>query len=126
MDGSAPGSARGLIIRGGLVLVAGTVVLALPETVAGFAGLSLLYALAVLAIVSGIVNVAKAFRVRETASRMLPVSGLVLAFGLAILAAPPALGSALTRGLGGAVILAGCLTLITAARRARAVRVEAR
>jgi uncharacterized membrane protein HdeD (DUF308 family) len=126
MDGSAPGSARALVIRSGLALVAGAVVLALPEAVAGFAGLALLYALATLAIVTGVVNLAKAFRVRETTGRMLPLSALVLALGLAIFAAPAALGSALTRGLGAAVLLAATLTLVSAARRMRAARVAAR
>src|SRR5262245_2523496 len=126
MDGSAPGSARALIIRSGIALVAGAAVLALPEAVAGVAGLALLYTLAAFAIVTGIVNLAKAFRVRETSGWMLPVSGLVLALGLAIFAAPAALGSALTRGLGGVVLLAAGLTLVSAARRLRAARVAAR
>src|SRR5262245_3415355 len=126
MDGSAPGSVRALVIRSGIALLAGAVGLALPEAVAGFAGLTLRYALAVLAIVTGIVNLAKAFRVRETTGWMLPVSGLVLAFGLAIFAAPAAVGSALTRGLGGAVVLAAVLTLVSAARRHRAARLAAR
>jgi uncharacterized membrane protein HdeD (DUF308 family) len=126
MDGSAPGSARALVIRSGIALVAGAVVLALPEAVAGFAGLTLLYALAALAIVTGIVNLAKAFRVREMIGWMLPMSALVLALGLAIFFAPAALGSALTRGLGGAVLLSGSLTLVSAARRIRAARVAAR
>jgi uncharacterized membrane protein HdeD (DUF308 family) len=126
MDGSAPGSARALVIRSGIALVAGAVVLALPEAVAGFAGLTLLYALAALAIVTGIVNLAKAFRVREMIGWMLPMSALVLALGLAIFFAPAALGSALTRGLGGAVLLSGSLTLVSAARRIRAARFAAR
>jgi uncharacterized membrane protein HdeD (DUF308 family) len=126
MDGSAPASARALVIRSGIALVAGALVLALPEAIAGFAGLTLLYALAALAIVTGIVNLAKAFRVRETIGWMLPLSALVLALGLAIFFAPAALGSALTRGLGGAVLLSGSLTLVSAARRIRAARVAAR
>jgi len=126
MDGSAPGSARALVMRSGIALVAGAVVLALPEAVAGFTGLALLYTFAVLAIVTGVVNLAKAFRVRETTGRMLPLSALVLALGLAIFAAPAALGSALTRGLGGGVLLAATLTLVSAARRMRAARLAAR
>src|SRR5262245_11922602 len=120
MDGSTPGSARAVVIGSGIALVAGAVVLALPEAVAGFAGLVLLYALAVLAIVTGLVNLAKAARGRG------PASGLVLALGLAIFAVPAALGSALTRGLGGAVLLAAGLTLVSAARRHRAARAVAR
>ena len=128
MDGSTSGSgsARGLTIRGVLTLVAGTLVLTLPDAVAGFAGLTLLYAIAAFAIVTGIVNLANAVRVRETAGWMLPVSALVLTLGLAMLAAPAALGSALTRGLGCAVVVAGGLTLASAARRRRAVRIDAR
>lgn len=128
MDGSAstPRSARGLTIRGVFALVAGSLVLALPEAVAGFVGLTLLYTIAAFAIVTGIVNLANAVRVRETAGWMLPVSALVLTLGLAMLAAPAALGSALTRGLGGAVVVAGALTLASAARRLRAVRIDAR
>jgi len=126
MNRSAPGSARALVIRSGIALVAGALVLALPEAIAGLAGLALLYTLATLAIVTGVVNLAKAFRVRETIAWMLPVSALVLALGLAIFAAPAALGSALTRGLGGAVLLAATLTLVSAARRMRAARVAAR
>ncbi len=126
MDGSAPGSARALILRGALVLVTGGVVLALPEAVAGVAGLALLYAIAMAAIVTGVVNLAKAIRVRETAGWMLAASALVLVVGLAILAAPAGVGTALTRGLGGVVVVAGTLTLASAARRVRAMRVLAR
>ena len=85
-------------------------------------GLVLLYALAGVAIVSGVMNIVGALRVRELASWLLPAGLLVLVLGLTALAAPAALGSVLTRSVGSVVALGGGLALLSAIRRARQLR----
>ena len=109
--GWSPDHARRL--RGALLLSAGIGVIALPDGVASVTGLVLLYGLAALAVVAGVINLMGALRVRETARWLMPASLVTLAAGLAALAAPPALGSALTRGVGIAVVLAGGLVLLS-------------
>jgi uncharacterized membrane protein HdeD (DUF308 family) len=116
LDGTAAG------LPGALVLLAGIGIVALPEPVAGILGLALLYALAAVAVVSGVMNVVGALRVRELASWLLPAGLLVLVLGLTALAAPAALGSVLTRSVGSAVALGGGLALLSAIRRGRRLR----
>ena len=115
-DGTAAG------LPGALVLLAGLGIVALPEPVAATLGLVLLYALAGVAIVSGVMNVVGALRVRELASWLLPAGLLVLVLGLTALAAPSALGSVLTRSVGSVVALGGGLAFLSAIRRARQLR----
>src|SRR5215470_14759154 len=103
-------------LRGALVLLAGLGIVALPEPVAAGLGLVLLYSLAAVAVVSGVMNVVGALRVREIAGWLLPAGLLVLVLGLTALAAPAALGSVLARTLGAAVALAGGLVLVSAIR----------
>jgi uncharacterized membrane protein HdeD (DUF308 family) len=103
---------RGL--RGsGLVLPAGLGGLALPRPVASAGGLLVLYALGVLAVLSGVANVAQALRVREVARWLLPESVFAVLLGLLALAAPASIGAALVRGLGGAVVAAGAVMLLS-------------
>jgi uncharacterized membrane protein HdeD (DUF308 family) len=109
-------------LRGALVLLAGLGIVALPEPVAAGLGLVLLYALAAIAVVSGVMNVVGALRVREIAGWLLPAGLLVLALGLTALAAPAALGSVLARGVGGVVAVSGGLALLSAIRRIRQLR----
>jgi len=109
-------------LRGALVLLAGLGIVALPEPVAAAVGLVLLYAVAALAIVSGVMNVLGALRVREIAGWLLPAGLAVLVLGLTVLAAPAALGSALARSLGAVVALGGGLALLAAVRRVRQLR----
>jgi len=109
--GWSPDHARRL--RGALLLSAGIGVIALPDAVAAVTGLVLLYGLAALAVIAGVINLIGALRVRETAKWLLPASLVTLVAGLAALAAPAALGSALTRGVGIAVVLAGGLVLLS-------------
>ena len=109
-------------LRGALVLLAGLGIVALPEPVAAGLGLVLLYALAVVAIVSGVMNVVGALRVREIAGWLLPAGLLVLVLGLIAFAAPAALGSVLARTVGGVVALGGGLALLSAIRRGRQLR----
>lgn len=116
LDGSGAG------LPGALALLAGLGIVALPEPVAAMLGLGLLYALAGIAIVSGVMNVVGALRVRELASWLLPAGLLVLVLGLTTLAAPAALGSVLTRSVGSVVALGGGLALLSAIRRARQLR----
>jgi len=116
LDGTAAG------LPGALVLLAGIGIVALPEPVAGILGLALLYALAAVAVVSGVMNVVGALRVRELASWLLPAGLLVLVLGLTALAAPAALGSVLTRSVGSMVALGGGLALLSAIRRGRRLR----
>lgn len=108
-------------LRGALLLCAGIAVVALPDAVASVTGLVLLYGLAALALVTGVINLMGALRVRETARWLLPASVVTLLFGLATLAAPAALGSALTRGVGIAVVLAGGLVLLSQFGRGHAL-----
>jgi len=116
LDGTAAG------LPGALVLLAGIGIVALPEPVAGILGLALLYALAAVAVVSGVMNVVGALRVRELAGWLLPAGLLVLVLGLTALAAPAALGSVLTRSVGSVVALGGGLALLSAIRRGRRLR----
>ncbi len=108
-------------LRGALLLCAGIALVALPETVASVTGLVLLYTLAALAVVAGGINLVGALRVRETAWWLLPASVVTLLAGLATLAAPAALGSALTRGVGVAVVVAGGLVLLSQFGRGHAL-----
>src|SRR5262249_8844808 len=101
--------ARARRLRGALRLAGGIGLIALPDAVAAVTGLVLLYGLAALAVIAGVINLIGALRVRETAKWLLPASLVTLVAGLAALAAPAALGSALTRGVGIAVVLAGRL-----------------
>ena len=109
-------------LRGALVLLAGLGIVALPEPVAAGLGLVLLYSLAAVAIVSGVMNVVGALRVREIAGWLLPAGFLVLVLGLTALAAPAALGSVLARSVGGVVALGGGHALLSAIRRGRQLR----
>ena len=109
-------------LRGAIVLLAGLGIVALPEPVAAPLGLVLVYALAAVAVVSGVMNIVGALRVRELAGWLLPAGVLVLLLGLAALAAPAVLGSILARTLGAAVALAGGLALLSAIRRGRRLR----
>jgi hypothetical protein len=109
-------------LRGVLVLLAGLGIVALPEPVAAGLGLVLLYSLAAVAVVSGVMNVIGALRVREIAGWLLPAGLLVLVLGLTALAAPAALGSVLARSVGGVVALGGGLALLSAIRRGRQAR----
>src|SRR4029077_5247558 len=109
-------------LPGALVLLAGIGIVALPEPVAGILGLALLYALAAVAVVSGVMNVVGALRVRELAGWLLPAGLLVLVLGLTALAAPAALGSVLTRSVGSVVALGGGLALLSTIRRGRRLR----
>ena len=122
MDESDALDGTGAGLPGALVLLAGLGIVALPEPVAAMLGLVLLYALAGIAIVSGVMNVVGALRVRELASWLLPAGLLVLVLGLTTLAAPAALGSVLTRSVGSVVALGGGLALLSAIRRARQLR----
>lgn len=125
MDASRSTSAHNLTSRGLLVILVGLATIALPEAAAGAAGLALLYAIAGLAVISGGMNLLNAFRVREVAGWLLPVSALVLALGFALLASPVGLGVALTRVLGTAVVVAGGFTVARAIRRAPSDRAGA-
>jgi uncharacterized membrane protein HdeD (DUF308 family) len=116
--------ARQLSTRGLLAGLIGLATIALPEAVAGAAGLTLLYAVAGLSILSGTVNFLNAVRVRELASWLLPVSLLVTGFGFLLLASPVALGVALTRVIGVAIILGGGFTVMRAIRQERADRAD--
>ncbi|HKA28329.1 MAG TPA: DUF308 domain-containing protein [Candidatus Binatia bacterium] len=109
-------------LRGAVVFLAGLGIVALPEPVAAGLGLLLLYSLAGVAIVSGVMNVVGALRVREIAGWLLPAGLLVLVLGLTTLAAPAALGSVLARSVGGVVALGGGLAILSAIRRGRQLR----
>jgi hypothetical protein len=109
-------------LRGALVLLAGLGIVALPEPVAAGLGLVLLYSLAAVAIVSGVMNVVGALRVREIAGWLLPAGLVVLVLGLTALAAPAVLGSVLARTVGCVVALGGGLALLSAIRRGRQLR----
>ena len=109
-------------LRGAVVFLAGLGIVALPEPVAAGLGLVLLYSLAGVAIVSGVMNVVGALRVREIAGWLLPAGLLVLVLGLTTLAAPAALGSVLARSVGGVVALGGGLAILSAIRRGRQLR----
>jgi short repeat uncharacterized protein DUF308 len=103
-------------LRGAIVLLAGLGIVVLPEPVAAPLGLVLVYGLAAVAVVSGVMNIVGALRVRELAGWLLPAGVLVLLLGLAALAAPAVVGSILARTLGAAVALAGGLALLSAIR----------
>ena len=122
MRHSATGPGLRAAVRAALVLLAGTGVLLLPEPAAAVAGLVLLYAFAAVAVVSGAMNLVSALRVREVAGWLLPASLVALTLGLAAFAAPAGLGSALTHGLGGGIVVAGGLGVLSALRRGRALR----
>jgi hypothetical protein len=122
MDGSTAHDVQGAGLRGAIVLLAGLGVVALPEPIAATMGLVLVYALAAVAIVSGVMNVVGALRVREIAGWLLPAGFLVLVLGLTALAAPAALGSVLARSVGAMVALGGGLALLSAIRRGRRLR----
>jgi hypothetical protein len=122
MDGSTAHDVQGAGLRGAIVLLAGLGVVALPEPMAATMGLVLVYALAAVAIVSGVMNVVGALRVREIAGWLLPAGFLVLVLGLTALAAPAALGSVLARSVGAMVALGGGLALLSAIRRGRRLR----
>jgi uncharacterized membrane protein HdeD (DUF308 family) len=129
MDQVANPSRRGARAGGAVLLLAGLAVLLLPEPIAAAVGLVALYAVAIVAVVSGAVNVVSALRVREITRWLLPASVVLLVLGCATLAAPAALGSALARAAGGAIALLGGLTLFSAYRtrvRAAVVPVSAR
>jgi uncharacterized membrane protein HdeD (DUF308 family) len=108
--------------RSVLVLLAGLGGLALPPPVARTGGLLILYALGALAVLSGVANAAQALRVRETARWLLPASVFAVILGLVALAAPASVGAALVRGLGGAVVVAGALMLLSTVSRERALQ----
>ncbi|HJW68276.1 MAG TPA: DUF308 domain-containing protein [Candidatus Binatia bacterium] len=114
--------AHGAGLRGAIVLLAGLGIVALPEPVAATIGLVLVYGLAAVAVVSGVMNVLGALRVREIAGWLLPAGLVVIVLGLTALAAPAALGSVLARALGGVVALAGGFLLLSAVRRGRQLR----
>ena len=114
--------AHGAGLRGAIVLLAGLGIVALPEPVAATIGLVLVYGLAAVAVVSGVMNVLGALRVREIAGWLLPAGLFVMVLGLTALAAPAALGSVLARTLGGVVALAGGFLLLSAVRRGRQLR----
>src|SRR5262245_18675456 len=97
LDAAGSGRARHDAVAGALMLVAGIGVAALPGSLAAVAGLLVLYGIAALAIVGGVVNLVGALRVREVARWLMPASLIVLVLGVAALAAPPALGAAVTR-----------------------------
>jgi uncharacterized membrane protein HdeD (DUF308 family) len=122
MSTSTQETVRRGLRRSVLALFAGLGGLALPGPVASAGGLLVLYALGALAVLSGVVNVAQALRVREGARWLLPASVFAVLLGLVALAAPASIGAALVRGLGGAVIAASALMLLSTVWSERVVQ----
>ncbi len=104
------------ILRGILVALIGWIVFSRPALVAGFAVSTLLYIIAAIVLIGGILEVLAALKGKKSSSKQPSLLGgaLLIAFGLLLLFAPMAFGLLIVRIIGGVAILIGIILLFLA------------
>jgi uncharacterized membrane protein HdeD (DUF308 family) len=113
-------SSRGwTIVRGGLAILAGIFVFANPVFVAGITALTLLYLVAFVSILAGMLEIVAAIRDRkeiEGEGWLLLGGVLSVIFGLLLLIAPISFGLLMVRILGAFAVLSGVSLIVFAFR----------
>lgn len=111
-------------LRGGLGILIGIIVFAMPVLFSAVTGLYLLYLIAIFAMFSGIVDVISGWRLRrQIDDEVWMIIGGILAFllGVLILAAPFVFGLAVVRAIGAMAVIFG-ISLMSLAFRVRNLR----
>ncbi|MGC6566098.1 MAG: HdeD family acid-resistance protein [Akkermansiaceae bacterium] len=106
------------IVRGVVAVLVGWLIFSRPALIAGFAVSTLLYIIAAVVLVGGVIEIKAAFNgtVRKSRQPSLIVGGLLVAFGLLLLFAPLTFGLLIMRIIGGVALMIGVVLLVLAFR----------